>query len=185
MQGNTKDRLLSRTATWQSLSMATRKMRLKGSNLRDAVRKNNHSPIIGQNREESKMQHWIVRKIDALGRICVPMEIRKTLGIDTEERPGMHLVTDVLNHELYIYEGNSSRRLDHLGRYTIPKEVRRMNGWDEGTPLEIWLEDEEIHFRKFGCEWCVETEDLIEIHGHRICRECARKIVERYEEGML
>lgn len=41
------------------------------------------------------------------------------------------------------------RRIDDLGRVVIPKEVRRTMGIKEGDPLELFMIDDFIAFRKY------------------------------------
>ena len=41
------------------------------------------------------------------------------------------------------------RRIDDLGRVVIPKEIRRTCNIREGDPLEIFLEDDGIVFKKY------------------------------------
>ena len=41
------------------------------------------------------------------------------------------------------------RRVDDLGRVVIPKEARRACNIREGDPLEIFLEDDGIVFKKY------------------------------------
>lgn len=42
------------------------------------------------------------------------------------------------------------RRVDDLGRVVIPKEIRRTLRIREGDPLEIFLEDGGIIFKKYS-----------------------------------
>lgn len=42
------------------------------------------------------------------------------------------------------------RRVDDLGRVVIPKEIRRACSIREGDPLEIFLEDGAVVFRKYN-----------------------------------
>lgn len=42
------------------------------------------------------------------------------------------------------------RRIDDLGRVVIPKEIRRAYNISEGAPLEIFLQDGAIVFRKYN-----------------------------------
>jgi transcriptional pleiotropic regulator of transition state genes len=76
------------------------------------------------------------------------------------------------------------RRIDDLGRVVIPKEMRRSTGIKDGDPMEIWVDGENIVFRRYrpGCMLCGETTGTVEIDGVRLCAKCARKIVERVEE---
>ena len=41
------------------------------------------------------------------------------------------------------------RRIDDLGRVVIPKEIRRTANIREGNPLEIFLEDGAVVFKKY------------------------------------
>lgn len=41
------------------------------------------------------------------------------------------------------------RRIDDLGRVVIPKEIRRRTNIREGDPLEIFLEDDGVVFKKY------------------------------------
>lgn len=41
------------------------------------------------------------------------------------------------------------RRIDDLGRIVIPKEIRRVKRIHENDPLEIFVDDEFILFRKY------------------------------------
>ena len=42
------------------------------------------------------------------------------------------------------------RRIDDLGRIVIPKEIRRSMHMNEGDPLEIYVGNDEIIFRKYS-----------------------------------
>ena len=42
------------------------------------------------------------------------------------------------------------RRIDDLGRVVIPKEIRRNCNIREGDPLEIFLEDGGVVFKKYS-----------------------------------
>lgn len=42
------------------------------------------------------------------------------------------------------------RRIDDLGRVVIPKEIRRTCNIREGDPLEIFLQDGAVVFRKYN-----------------------------------
>ena len=42
------------------------------------------------------------------------------------------------------------RRIDDLGRVVIPKEIRRTASIREGEPLEIFLQDGAVVFRKYN-----------------------------------
>lgn len=44
------------------------------------------------------------------------------------------------------------RRIDDLGRVVMPKEIRRIMGIKEGDPLEIWVEDGAVCYKKYETE---------------------------------
>lgn len=54
------------------------------------------------------------------------------------------------------------RRVDDLGRVVIPKEIRRNLGIYEGEPLEIYIVDNGVAFRKFEPNLLQETKSLWE-----------------------
>lgn len=42
------------------------------------------------------------------------------------------------------------RRVDELGRVVVPKEIRRARGWEEGAPIEIIPDGEDVILRLYG-----------------------------------
>ncbi len=42
------------------------------------------------------------------------------------------------------------RRVDELGRVAVPKEIRRARGWEEGAPIEIIPDGEDVILRLYG-----------------------------------
>lgn len=36
------------------------------------------------------------------------------------------------------------RKVDQLGRITIPSEVRKVQGWNEGTPVEMFVDGDKL-----------------------------------------
>lgn len=61
------------------------------------------------------------------------------------------------------------RRIDDLGRVVIPKEVRRMMKIREGDPLEIYLYDDCVCFRKYSMLGNIEEEGQ---HATQALNEC-------------
>ncbi|MBE5966973.1 MAG: AbrB family transcriptional regulator, partial [Lachnospiraceae bacterium] len=74
----------------------------------------------------------IVRKLDELGRITLPIEYRRTLSYG--ERQGFDLYVD--GNAIHLKRGNG-RKLDQLGRYTLPIEVRRSLRFDDGELVDM------------------------------------------------
>ena len=46
------------------------------------------------------------------------------------------------------------RRIDDLGRIVIPKEIRRTMQIEVGEPMELFLEDDKVCFKRYssGCK---------------------------------
>ncbi|PEF43823.1 AbrB family transcriptional regulator [Bacillus cereus] len=53
------------------------------------------------------------------------------------------------------------RKVDDLGRIVIPKELRRTLGIAEKDPIEIFVEDGKIIFKRYqSSDTCLMTEDV-------------------------
>jgi AbrB family looped-hinge helix DNA binding protein len=44
------------------------------------------------------------------------------------------------------------RRIDNLGRIVLPKEVRDTNGWEAGTPIEMFSTEEGMLIKPYGVD---------------------------------
>lgn len=125
------------------------------------------------------MARGIIRKIDELGRITIPIELRRATGIDSGIMVELYLKKGII----HLRRGKG-RKLDELGRYTIPSELRRSQGWKDDQKLEMYVDGEEICIRKEGCDWCDETENLISVDDHKLCPACVARIKEAAAEVM-
>jgi len=70
------------------------------------------------------------------------------------------------------------RKIDSLGRMVIPKEIRKTMEIDEGTSMEIFVDEGRIIFEKYepGCIFCGEIEGVFEFKGKVICEGCLEKM---------
>lgn len=70
------------------------------------------------------------------------------------------------------------RKVDELGRIVLAVELRRTLDIETGTPLELFVDDDMIMLRKYnrGCLFCGEMDDLVDVKGKKVCRECLDKI---------
>jgi len=50
------------------------------------------------------------------------------------------------------------RRIDDLGRVVIPKEVRKAKNWNEGQPMEMFVDGDDLVMRAYGKE--MERQEL-------------------------
>ena len=53
------------------------------------------------------------------------------------------------------------RRVDDLGRVVIPKEIRRTCNIREGDPLEIFLQDGAVAFKKYNPDYRDELTNVL------------------------
>lgn len=70
------------------------------------------------------------------------------------------------------------RKVDELGRIVIPKELRTTLGIDLKDPLEIYIEGDQIMFKKYepGCVFCGNARDIEYFKGKNVCAECAAQL---------
>ena len=54
-------------------------------------------------------------------------------------------------------------RVDDLGRVVIPREIRRSMGIKEGDPLEIYLENDAVIFRRYSYNLVDEVKRVAEL----------------------
>lgn len=68
-------------------------------------------------------------------------------------------------------------KFDSLGRTVIPIELRR----NLGDRFEILTENGDVVLRKLSdkCEFCGNTEDLTELNGKYICKQCVENLTNK------
>lgn len=84
----------------------------------------------------------IVRKVDELGRVVIPIELRRTLGID--EKDALEIYTDNEKIVLKKYEPSlhflqQRRRCTELQRKTGLHRMREENGGKPGSGQRHYL----------------------------------------------
>jgi bifunctional DNA-binding transcriptional regulator/antitoxin component of YhaV-PrlF toxin-antitoxin module len=149
--------------------------------------------IIAQKTRINKMAKGIERKIDELGRITIPKQMRTALGAGEKVKLGMY----VKNNILYLFVANDdfvgfARNLDELGRWTIPIETRRSLNCSEGQIMDIYVELSDVFenvkticISKPGCSWCDSSNNIINIKGHMLCGKCAANVIDEVNKKML
>ncbi len=70
------------------------------------------------------------------------------------------------------------RKIDEVGRFVIPKELRSTMRFDDGTPVEIYVDGDAIILKRHEifCVFCGESTDLPPFKGKNICRACLSEI---------
>lgn len=106
----------------------------------------------------------ITRRMDDLGRVVIPKEVRQSLGINegdfleivgTDRGLLMQKCGEAYGNEP-VPKGVETEEKDKifvfrdLGRVVIPKEIRRNMNIREGDPLEIFIEDGGVVFKKYS-----------------------------------
>lgn len=51
---------------------------------------------------------------------------------------------------IILIQNSNIRRIDELGRIVIPKDIRKKLHIKDNEPLEIYIENEEIHIKKYS-----------------------------------
>lgn len=128
----------------------------------------------------------IVRKIDNLGRIVLPAELRSAL--DIRHNTPIEIYTDYYcvilkkqHNEAGILESTKIvRKVDNLGRIVLPVELRSALDFQNESPIEIFTDDNCIILKKYqpSCIFCGEARDVIEFEGKIICSACLKKLKE-------
>lgn len=95
----------------------------------------------------------MIRRLDNLGRILIPMEYRKELDLKKNDSIEIAILEDGILIRLPRAEAEgadnpAARRIDKLGRISIPMEARRMLGIAFHDELEIFLLREGLFIRK-------------------------------------
>ena len=81
------------------------------------------------------------RKVDELGRIVLPIAMRKKLGIEPKNNLFMFLDGD----RIILEKG---QEVNELGMITIPFHIRTALGIETAEELEVELAEERIILRK-------------------------------------
>ena len=127
----------------------------------------------------------IVRKLDELGRITLPMEYRKMLVMVPGESVDMSLDGKVIRLQVFekgLVKG-VVRNLDHLGRVTLPMEYRRSLHINLSDLVDMYLDGPVVCIKavKLQCAICGSEDEksLMVIDEVHICRACAFKVVDK------
>ena len=77
------------------------------------------------------------KTVDQLGRVIIPLSLRKSLSLETNQKMLMHHVDNllILKKASLAVDGQVVRSIDELGRIVLPKTFN-LN----------WKEEDSIHF---------------------------------------
>ena len=72
------------------------------------------------------------------------------------------------------------RNVDEVGRIVIPIGLRRTLNIEEGDPLEIFVDGEQLILKKYEpdneCIFCRGGKFVIEFKGKKVCTNCIKGI---------
>ncbi|MDI6677045.1 AbrB/MazE/SpoVT family DNA-binding domain-containing protein [Bacillus wiedmannii] len=102
----------------------------------------------------------IVRNMDKLGRLVIPMELRRTLEI----KEGDHIEVFREGENVVVRKARSAgivKKVDKLGRLVIPMELRNVLEIADTDPIEFLLNKDQIVLRKYrSAHACHLTGDI-------------------------
>ena len=66
------------------------------------------------------------------------------------------------------------RKVDDIGRNVLPIELRRNMEIEDGSPLEIYVEEDRIILKacKSVCVFCGSDQNVAEFKGRCVCAAC-------------
>lgn len=127
----------------------------------------------------------IVRKVDQLGRIVIPKELRRALNIiEIEDLLEIYFEDGmIVLKKTSLEEINSgvARKVDQLGRIVLPIELRRnLDIVEERDALEVFIDEEKIVLKKYepACIFCGDARNIYSFKGKNICMNCIDDIKE-------
>lgn len=76
-----------------------------------------------------------------------------------------------------------SKKVAKSGAITLPRQIRQETGIFPGTPVDIDQDDMGVHIRKHVpvCRLCGSVDDVKSACGMEICRLCAAKVMEVFQ----
>lgn len=125
----------------------------------------------------------IVRRIDDLGRLVFPIEIRKILGIDTGDKIEIYTADNKIICRKYIAEMGQNavgvvRPLDSLGRAVIPMEMRKMLSLPVKAAMQIFMDGDAIVLAEYEekCVFCGGGDGLADFKNKKVCASCREQL---------
>lgn len=123
----------------------------------------------------------IIRKLDDLGRLVIPIEYRRDKVIDGETpvnifNIGDYVIVEILEEKVDKY----TKRFDGLGRVVIQIEIRNKLNWNKDDEIKIWDSGKYFVLQKVKseCIFCGKKNDLIEFRNELICEQCKKELKE-------
>lgn len=118
------------------------------------------------------------RRIDWMGRISIPSEMRKKLQLEARDEVFMGIVGEEIYLSKQPVTDFISRRLDDVGRLCIPKEFRSKLSIADDAMLDCSLDYDVIKLSrsKVCCVMCGGSENVRNVKMIRLCQDCVEEI---------
>lgn len=123
----------------------------------------------------------IIRKLDELGRIVIPMEYRMNKIVDGETKVRIYSINNYVIVEILKSELKENiKKFNNLGRIVIQKEIRKNLGWIEDDEIIVWDCENVFILQKLRkeCVFCKKNNNLMEFKRELICEECKNELKE-------
>ena len=128
---------------------------------------------------ESKEIEGIIRRIDELGRMVIPIDYRVG-DLSGEITLYLHVVGEyvILSKENDNQSG-MARPIDEIGRLTIKHETREKVNWEVRDHIAVWSYNGYIIMKKVEekCVFCRAKNKLAKYMGKLICKKCKTNLV--------
>jgi len=128
----------------------------------------------------------IVRRIDDLGRLVFPIEIRRVLDINEGDKVEIYVIDNKIVCKKYIAANdrlNTSivRPLDSLGRTVIPMEVRKLLALPPKAKMQIFIDGDAIILKQYEdkCVFCSSQDNLISFKDKKVCASCKEQLTKQ------
>ena len=100
------------------------------------------------------MKHYAERHIDELGKMSLPITLRKKMGLDIKEEVALICIGKIIimqkRHEDLITEITSLEKIDEMGRIKLSVELREKMGWKVKDGIAIYGVDDEMAILKLA-----------------------------------
>lgn len=130
----------------------------------------------------------IIRKIDDLGRICIPMELRRLLSFNFNK---VTINLDDDNISIIVAKDSETkngiiRPVDQCGRLSVPAEIKKRLSMENGDYVSFFidLDNQQMILRKYlhKCIFCGNNsyKDLEKYKNIPICKNCIDNIKKNF-----
>jgi len=99
------------------------------------------------------MERYSNRKFDEVGRIVLPIELRKRLNLEIGATVALHPVCGMAILKTTDYENSEeplTSRVDELGMITLSAELRHKLGWQARGEIALYYTDDETAILKMA-----------------------------------